>query len=93
MLKGTLVRWLEKLEVRMEEIEEEKGSDNETIVRKTAKKEKRVLRNDGTSLSQLEEEMGIGFVEPAVTRTFGEVRTNVFERAPLSWKLEDFQER
>ena len=65
--------------------------DKETMARKTAKKGKRVLRKNGTSLSQVEEQMRIGFVEPAISRRFEEVKTNIFETALLSWKLDDFQ--
>ena len=37
--------------MRMEGIEEEVGLDNETIVRKIAKKGKRILRKDGVGQS------------------------------------------
>ena len=87
---GTLVQQLVSLERRLAGVMEE-GSDNETIVKKTVKKGKRVLRKDGTSLSQLEEEVGLEYVELAVPRPFEEVRTNMFETAPPSWKLDNSQ--
>ena len=65
----------------MEGIIEEEGLNNETMAKKTAKKRKRILRKDRTSLSQLEEELGMEFVELAVPRTFEEVKTNVLETA------------
>ena len=71
----------------MERIEEEEGLDNETMKKKTANKRKRVLRKDGVSLLQLEEDLGMGFVEPGVPRPFEEVKSNVFGKAPRSWKL------
>ena len=49
-----LAQQLANLKMRMEGIAEEEGLDNETMARKTAKKKKRVLRKNGTSLSQLE---------------------------------------
>ena len=49
------------------------------------------MRKDRTSLSQLEEDLGLGFVEPAVSRRFEEMKSNVFETAPPRWKLEDSQ--
>ena len=69
---------------------EEEGSDNETMAKKTVKKGKRVLRKDGTSLSQLEEDLELGFVEPAVPKLFEEMKTNVLSMAPPKWKLEDY---
>ena len=88
-LEGTPAQQLAKLKSKMEEIEEEEGSDNEVIAKKTAKKEKRVVRKDRTSLSQLEEEMEVGFIELAVPRLFEEVKTNISKTAPPSWKLKD----
>ena len=67
----------------------EEELDNEVIAKKMPRKGKRVLRKHGTSLSQLEEELGLGFVELAVPRPFEKVKTNVFETAPPNWKLED----
>ena len=90
-MKGTLVQELAKLESRMEGIIEEEGSDDKTIAKKMAKKGRRVLRKDGTSLFQLEEELGMGFVELAILRCFEKVRINVYKTVPPSWKLEDFQ--
>ena len=75
----------------MEGIVEEEGSENETILKKMARKGKSILRRDKTSLSQLEEDLGVGFVKPAVPRPFEEVRKNVFEAAATSWKLDDSQ--
>lgn len=49
------------------------------------------MRKDGTSLAQLEEDLGLGFIELAVPRLFEEVKTNVFETAPPRWKLDDLQ--
>lgn len=51
---------------------------------KRAKKGKRVLSKDWTSLSQLEEELGVGFVELVGPRLFEEMKTNVLEMAPVS---------
>lgn len=73
----------------MEGITEEEGLENEMIEKKTAKKGKRVLRKDCITISQLEEELGMAFIEPALSRHFEKVKTNVFETAPSSWKLED----
>ena len=61
------------------------------MAKKMVRKGKRVLRKDGTSLSQLEKQLGMDYVEPAVPRAFEEVKTNVFKRAPPNWKLDDFQ--
>ena len=83
-LEGTPAQQLAKLEMRMMGIEKEEGSDNETIARKMAKKGKRILKKDGVSLSQMEEEMEMGFVEPAVPRLFEKVKTNIFKTAPPS---------
>ena len=55
---------------------EEEGSENETMVKKTAKKGRRVLRKDGTSLTQLDEDLGVGFVEPAVKAQVRDLRYN-----------------
>ena len=52
------------------------------MAKKMAKKKKKVLRNDRTSLSQMEEEMHMGFIELAVPRPFKEVKTNIFKTAP-----------
>ena len=90
-MEGTLAQQLTKLEMRMEGIEEEEGSDNRTIAKKTVKKKKRMLRKDCTSLSQMEEEMGMECIEPAVPKLFEEVKTDILERAQSSWKLEDSQ--
>lgn len=54
----------------MEGIEEEEGSDNETMGKETAKKGKRVLSKHSMSLSQMEKEMGIRFIELEVSRLF-----------------------
>ena len=81
---------LASLEMRIERIIEEEELGNKTIAKKTARKGKKVLRKDGTRLSQLEEELSLGFMELVVPRPFKEVKTNVFETAPLNWKLEDF---
>ena len=61
------------------------------MVKKTAKKGKRVLRKNGTSVYQLKEEMGVGFIEPVVPRPFEVVTTKIFETALSNWKLEDSQ--
>ena len=90
-LPGTPEQQLANLERKMEGIEEEEGSDNETMAQKTVRKEKRVLRKDGTIVCQLKEELGLGFVEPAVPRPFEEVKTNVFEKTPPGWNLGDSQ--
>ena len=90
-LGETPAQQLAKLEKRIEGIEEGDGSDNETMAKKMARKGKRVLRKDGTSLSQLEEELGLGFIELAVPRPFEKVKTNVFETAPPGWLLDDSQ--
>ena len=90
-LMGMLAQQLANLEMRMEEIKEEDGSNNETIAKKTARKGKKVLRKDRTSLSQMEEELRLGFMKPAVPRPFEEVKTNVFETALPNWKLDDSQ--
>ena len=58
--------------------------DNETIAKKTTKKGKRVLRKDGISLAQMEEEMEMRFVELVVPRPFEEVKMNIFKTAPPS---------
>ena len=44
------------------------------------------------TMSQLEEEIGMWFVEPAVPRPFKDINTNIFETVPPSWKLEDSQQ-
>ena len=75
----------------MEGIEEEGGLDNETMAKKMAKKGKRVLKKDGTSLAQMEEELGLEFIEPVVPRLLEEVKSNILETALLRWKLEDSQ--
>ena len=90
-LTGTPAQQLASLESKMEGIEEEEGSDNETMAKKTARKGKKILRKDGTSLLQLEEELGPRYMELAVPRPFEEVKTNVFEMASPGWKLEDSQ--
>ena len=59
------------------------------MAKKIAKKRKRVLRKNKTSLFQLEEYLGIEFVELAVPRLFEEVKTNIFKTALSSWKLDD----
>ena len=61
------------------------------MAKKMVRKGKRVLRKDKMSLSQLEEELGLSFVEPVVSRPFEKVKTNVFEKAPPGWKLKDSQ--
>ena len=50
-----------------------------------------MLRKNGTSLSQLEEEMGVEFIDAVVPRLFKEVITNIFKTAPPRWKLENPQ--
>lgn len=65
--------------------------DNETMAKKMAKKGKRVLKKDGTSLAQMEEELGLEFIEPVVPRLLEEVKSNILETALLRWKLEDSQ--
>ena len=75
---------LARMPTRMKATGEEEGSDNETMARKTAKKWKKVLRQNGRSLSQLEEDLEMGFLELVVPRQFEEVKTSVFERAPAS---------
>ena len=50
-LEGTLAQQLANMKTRTEGTIEEEGSDNEMIARKMAKKGKRVLRKDRTSLS------------------------------------------
>ena len=82
---------LPRREDRMDWIDEEEGSDNEARVRRTAKKGKIVLRKDRVGLSQLEEDLVVGFIEPAVLRPFKEVKTNIFGTAPPSWKLNHSQ--
>ena len=69
-LEGMLAQQLTRWETWMEGIIEEKGSDNKTMVHKTAKKGKRVLRRDETSLAQLEEELGMGFIASALPKPF-----------------------
>ena len=59
------------------------------MAKKIAKKRKRVLRKNKTSLFQLEEYLGIEFVELAVPRLFEEVKTNIFKTALSSWKLDN----
>ena len=88
---GTLAQQLARLEMRMAGIKKEEGSDNETIVRMTVKKRKRVLRKGDTSFFQIEEEMEIECIQLAERKLFEAVKTNIFETAPLSWKLEDCQ--
>ena len=80
---------LAKLQTRMEGIMEEECFNAETMARKIVRKEKRVHRKDEISLSQLEEELQVGFVELTVLRPFEKVKKNVFEMALPSWKLED----
>ena len=50
-LTGTLPQQLANMEMKMEGIVEEEGSDNETMAKKTARKGKKILKKDGTSLS------------------------------------------
>ena len=90
-LKVTPAQQLARLETRMWGRAEEKGSDNETMARKIAKKGKSLQKKDEISLSQLKEYLGMGFVELVVPIPFEEVKTKVFKTAALSWKLEDFQ--
>ena len=90
-MTGTSAQQLANLEARIEGIVEEEESYNEIMAKKTAKKGKRVLKKDGMSLSQLREELGLGFVKPAVLKPFEKVKVNVFGVAPPGWKLEDFQ--
>lgn len=52
----------------------------------------RLQKKEEISLSQVKEEPGLGFVKLTVSRLFEEVKTNVFEMAPLSWKFKDFQQ-
>ena len=92
-LEGTPAQQLARLESKMEGIEEEEGAENKTMLRKTKKNRKRVRRKKRISISQLEEETGGGFIELAVPRLFEEVKANIFETAPPSWKLEQAQKR
>ena len=88
-LEGIPVQQLVQLEAKMEGVEEEEGSDNKVMAKKTARKGKRVLKKNSTRLSQLEEEMELGFIEPAVPIPFKEVKENIFEPTPPGWSLED----
>ena len=54
-MEGTLAQQVAKFEMRIEGIVEEERSNNKTMARKMAKKSKRVLRKDGTSLFQMED--------------------------------------
>ena len=90
-LEGILAQQLTQIEARMEEITKEKRLNNEPIAKKTARKGKRVVRKDSTSLSQLEENLGMEGVELVVLRPFEEVKTNVFETTLPGWNLDDFQ--
>ena len=80
---------LARIEERIEGIEKEGVLDNKAMMRKTAKEGKSILRKDRLSLSQLEEDLGLGFVVLAVLRPFGDIKTNDFETGSSSWKLKD----
>lgn len=49
------------------------------IVKQIVQKGKRVLKKDEVSLSQLQEDLGLGYIELVVTRLCKEVKTNIFE--------------
>ena len=70
-LEGRLVQQPARLEMRIEGIQEEEGLDNERIGKKTAKKGKRILRKEETSLSQVEEELGMGLWNWLLLRLIG----------------------
>ncbi|RPB18320.1 hypothetical protein L211DRAFT_854230 [Terfezia boudieri ATCC MYA-4762] len=59
--------------------------------RRSARKEKGKKAGEVVSLKDLEEQAGLGLVEPAVPRAFMEVATNLFGQALPAWKLDDSQ--
>ena len=75
-MTGTLAQQLAKMKEQIAGRIEEEGSENVIVTMKTAKKEKRVLRKDGVSLSQLKDDLGLGIVVPAVLRLYKEVKAN-----------------
>jgi hypothetical protein len=69
---------------------EDMKSDNEVMKKKSARKGKGKLAEEGTILDMLNKKMGI-FEEIVEPRKFEEVRSNLFATHPPSWKLEDSQ--
>ncbi|RPB27206.1 hypothetical protein L211DRAFT_897096 [Terfezia boudieri ATCC MYA-4762] len=81
----------ERAEMEGIEEQEEGESENEAMNRRSARKGKGKGTEGRVSLKDLEEQAGLGFVEPAVPRAFTEVATNLFGQAPPAWKLDDSQ--
>ncbi|RPB22305.1 hypothetical protein L211DRAFT_850848 [Terfezia boudieri ATCC MYA-4762] len=82
---------VERAEMEGIEEQEEGESENETMKKRSARKRKGKKAGGVVSLKDLEEQAGLGLVEPAVPRAFTEVATNLFGQAPPAWKLDDSQ--
>jgi len=65
-------------------------SDNEVMRKKSARKGKGKLTNEGVTLKTLNEKMEI-FEREVEPQKFEEVQSNLFATHPPSWKLEDSQ--
>ncbi|KAF8436757.1 hypothetical protein BGX38DRAFT_1145321 [Terfezia claveryi] len=86
-----MAQQLAGFEAKMDGIGEDGDSENETMRKKSARKGKGTLTTGLMSLNDLEEELGVGFVEPVVPRSFEAVRENVFGKAQTACKLGDSQ--
>ncbi|RPB21145.1 hypothetical protein L211DRAFT_890418 [Terfezia boudieri ATCC MYA-4762] len=90
---GRIKQQIERLEAKMEKMEkeEEDGESENEAMRQRAKKGKRVKRNGELTLVNLAEELGTRPVEPAIPKSFEEIRINTFGVVPPAWNLQDSQ--
>ncbi|KAF8433081.1 hypothetical protein BGX38DRAFT_1276338 [Terfezia claveryi] len=80
---------LANLETELESISEGEGdSDEEPSRKQNAGNGKKRRLEPGKSLQELGKELGMESVEPAVPRSFEEIRSNVFGVPPPAWDLD-----
>ncbi|KAF8432856.1 hypothetical protein BGX38DRAFT_1290868 [Terfezia claveryi] len=85
---NTVKEQLGRLEAKLEEVKEEGEESESEVLRKKGKK-RRI--GEGNSLEGLGRKLGIDLREPAVPRSFEDIRSNVFGEAPPAWKIQDSQ--
>ncbi|KAF8434412.1 hypothetical protein BGX38DRAFT_1275512 [Terfezia claveryi] len=80
---------LANLETELESISEGEGdSDEEPSRKQNAGNGKKRRLEPGKSLQELGKELGMELVEPAVPRSFEEIKSNVFGVPPPAWDLD-----
>ncbi|KAF8432372.1 hypothetical protein BGX38DRAFT_1334049 [Terfezia claveryi] len=86
---STAKEQLARLETELENISEGEGdSDGEPLREQSVGNGKKRRLESGKSLQELGEELGMELVEPAVPRSFEEIRSNVFGVPPPAWDLD-----